>query len=368
MIFDQMRNKLEHFLNDHEQFPILSEHFFAIFGAGNTTALNQNGFARLGIIPDCYIDNNPQRIGSFIQNVPVVSFDQYLTAMKSAAKKPFILICSANPEMINQIKKQLETHSLPHMTADAYIFYKNAGQLLKTYDLLGDEVSKNVFSELVMRRIEGMMLPTNIVTPNQYFCIPPFSDESANEVFVDVGAFVGDSIEQYLWTKMGIFYRIYAFEPEERNYAAMCCRNKRLKAEWAIADDKIITEEAAIGSESTIISISANNSDTASLGARVIEQTPQAAKAIPMYSLDDYFSTINISFLKADIESYEYNMLLGAKKVVQRDHPKLAICIYHGAADLFDIPLLINQYDESYHFIIRQHRTQGYSDTVLYAY
>jgi len=48
-------------------------------------------------------------------------------------------------------------------------------------------------------------------------------------------------------------------------------------------------------------------------------------------------------FTKADIESYEYQMLLGAAEAISARKPKLAICIYHNAVDFVQIPLLIKK-------------------------
>ena len=68
-----------------------------------------------------------------------------------------------------------------------------------------------------------------------------------------------------------------------------------------------------------------------------------------------------------DIEGAERNGLIGARKIIQRNNPILAICIYHKPEDFFDIPLLIQMIKpDEYDFYIRQYR-YGQSETVLYA-
>ncbi len=70
--------------------------------------------------------------------------------------------------------------------------------------------------------------------------------------------------------------------------------------------------------------------------------------------------------IKMDIEGAELEALKGAKKTIQRDKPKLAICIYHKTEDLWEIPLYIKELVSEYCLYIR-HQTFGTGDTVLYA-
>ena len=86
-----------------------------------------------------------------------------------------------------------------------------------------------------------------------------------------------------------------------------------------------------------------------------------------IHKIDELFSDTHIGFLKADIESYEMDMLHGAMKVIKRDRPKLAICIYHNASDLYQILAYLRTELEDYCFAVRHH-TPFYADTVLYAY
>ncbi|GHT48154.1 hypothetical protein FACS1894102_0550 [Spirochaetia bacterium] len=86
-----------------------------------------------------------------------------------------------------------------------------------------------------------------------------------------------------------------------------------------------------------------------------------------IYALDDYFKEQRVSFIKADIESYELDMLHGAQNIIKRDKPLLAICIYHNASDMFTIAKFIKELEPSYKLKVRQH-TYTFAETVLYAY
>ena len=186
-------------------------------------------------------------------------------------------------------------------------------------------------------------------------------------MFVDAGAYVGDTIEKYLSLKSGVFKKIYAFEPERRNYHAMQQRIERLSREWAFEKDRIEAVFAGVGERSGSLNISSQKSNTASLGANFCATPSSEKEEVSIYSLDDFFSNITVKFIKADIESFEYDMLKGASQIIQRDKPLLAICIYHNASDMYDIPLLVKKLLPEYKLSIRHHYSDN-SDTVLYAY
>ena len=68
-----------------------------------------------------------------------------------------------------------------------------------------------------------------------------------------------------------------------------------------------------------------------------------------------------------DIEGSELEALKGSSAIIQKDKPKLAICVYHKANDLFAIPEFIKSLRSDYKFYLRNHQMIP-EDTVLYAY
>jgi hypothetical protein len=107
--------------------------------------------------------------------------------------------------------------------------------------------------------------------------------------------------------------------------------------------------------------------ENARLGANFITDNTEDAEKVMVYALDDYFKEQQVSFIKADIESYEQDMLHGAEAVIKRDKPLLALCIYHNASDMYTIPLSIKELCGDYKLMIRQH-SYRFDETVLYAY
>lgn len=99
-------------------------------------------------------------------------------------------------------------------------------------------------------------------------------------------------------------------------------------------------------------------------------------KPIPNYhgiahtiTLDDFMqnnSILKIDFIKMDIEGAELSVLEGAKELIKKYKPKLAISIYHSDDDFYTIPKFIHELGLDYSFHIG-HYTIGKSETVLHA-
>ena len=70
--------------------------------------------------------------------------------------------------------------------------------------------------------------------------------------------------------------------------------------------------------------------------------------------------------IKMDVEGAELSALLGAKETIRDSRPGLAICLYHRPEHLWQIPLLLKQWDPRYEFALRLYRHAGF-DLVMYA-
>ncbi len=98
-------------------------------------------------------------------------------------------------------------------------------------------------------------------------------------------------------------------------------------------------------------------------GSRI---TAHGATKIYVDSIDHMHAKVRVTLIKMDIEGSEMAALKGAEKIIKRDRPKLAVCIYHNPEDIFEIPFLIKKLVPEYKLYIRHH-SDTYAETVVYA-
>lgn len=354
------RDELEKLLT--ENIPDLEEKDLWIWGASNTACLYQEGLDRIGFSDKIvgYIDSDRAKweIQGEFYGKPIIC--------PNALKKYTdicVLICSWQANIINEIKRELIEMNVEAYFIDEVILKCYHEDVLKCYDLLCDDASKNIYAELIKSHLRGEYPDRNIALfGDQYFMWDRLTYKDIGETFVDCGAYVGDTIEKYIWYKDGVFKQIIGIEPDVLNFSALEQRKKRLCAEWNIEESAIQIINCGVADQEKTCGFVRNVNG---LGSRIIEDESDGMKT-EIITLDDYLKE-PYSFLKADIESFEYKMLLGAKNGIRLWKPCLAICIYHNAIDLFSIVPLIHSFVPEYRIAIRHHR-KDFSETVLYAW
>lgn len=172
-----------------------------------------------------------------------------------------------------------------------------------------------------------------------------------NEVFVDGGALDGgDTLTFLSWCgeKDG---KAYLFEPDEACYLQTCKNVSECKG--AVVMKK--------GLWSSRKELKFANSAPARSG--ICESGDTTIQTI---SLDEVLKDEHATFIKMDIEGAELEALKGAAKIIGRDKPRLAICVYHKPEDIVSIPEYILRLNPSYRLYLRHYYYRPV-DTVLYA-
>lgn len=183
----------------------------------------------------------------------------------------------------------------------------------------------------------------------QYFDI---FEPDENEVFVDAGAYNGGTTLDFVkWTN-GKYRKVFVLEPLKD----MCGCIENLCKENGLQN--VCIKEAAAWNKEEKLFFSEEYA-----GSKVDEE---GEIAILGMDIDSIVKDEKVTFIKMDIEGSELKALEGAKNVIQRERPKLAISLYHKYEDIIELPAYILELVPEYRFYIRHYRSDV-CETVLYA-
>ncbi len=280
-----------------------------------------------------------------------------------------IVVVTVTGQHYQAILNQLDGLKLTYITYFELCLSENFEKFVKVYnDLIVDDFSRKTYTNIILSNLlRDESLLKEVFVRNQYFELPEFYLSTPKEVFVDCGAYAGDTMETFIHNRVGTFKRMYSFEPTDKTYKAMCYRRERLIREWALDESQIVVEQKAVSCENGSIFFA--DEINAEKSNRISNETEKKGQSIPMVALDSYFENIvdKPTFIKADIEGAEVDLINGAKNIIVNNKPLLAICLYHSVDDLYEIPLLLNKLNPEYKMDIRHHMP-NYYETVLYCY
>jgi FkbM family methyltransferase len=345
-----------------------------LFGAGNLGQRTLAGLRTIGIEPLCFADNNQLIWGTLRQGLPIMSPGE--AAQRYGSDATFIVTIwrAQATERMRTRFEQLHRSGckivtsflplywkypelfLPHYMHDLpHRVHPQADRVLEGFSLMGDDYSRSEYLAQVRFRLLGDFdVLRDPVQGDMYFRDELFS-LNANETFVDCGAFDGDTLQHFLDHSHQSFRRVIAFEPDPENYDKLAHKVTCLAAD---VRERIKTQQAATGKANARLLMDVGKGVSSKIGTGDCE--------VECVSLDSVLNDEPVTFVKMDIEGSELATLAGAKELIRKHAPILAISAYHQQSDLWNIPLLIRQLNPDYSFYLRPHVLEGW-DLVCYA-
>ena len=342
-----------------------------ISGCGHLGKLAFAGATRAGLNVVAFADNNPARWGGTLEGVPILcpadavsTHDRHAVFVvaiyngTSSRAQLRDLGCERivpYPILFWQFSRYMpeeERLELPHRIL-ASVDDMRAG-----YARLSDVPSRREFAAQIAWRcsLDYSRLPQPEPASAMYFA-PDMVRLSADEVLVDCGAFDGDSIRMFLDRTSGAFRRIYAFEPDPKNRAAL---ESYLSTLPGVARARISVFPCGVGDFNGTASF--DGSGTA--GSRIT--TTGGADVVECRRLDDMLDGLPVTIVKMDIEGAEPGALRGATDTIRRTRPILAVCAYHKCEHLWTLPVIISGALSEYRIFLRRYAEECW-ETVYYA-
>lgn len=173
---------------------------------------------------------------------------------------------------------------------------------------------------------------------NQYYDLDIIKS-AKNEVFVDIGAYTGDSIISYI-NNYGInsYKKIYGYEMTQKSYKILENNTKYYP--------NVEVKNKAVTNKNKLLYLKEHEDSSANM---IVEKSNYKIEAV---SLDEDIKE-PITIIKMDIEGSEEQALIGSKNHITKEKPKLLISVYHNHEDLWKLPKLIHSYVPEYHYYLR---------------
>lgn len=243
---------------------------------------------------------------------------------------------------------------IPYWAGAKEHFASNKQDYQAVYDALHDEESRDVFNRLMSFRLNYDISQMYCFTANlQGMYFEPFLNvQSPNPVFYDVGAFDGYNSDH--------FTRLYPKMKSSVLFEPIPDQAEKLRQKY-VNDSRFTVQELALSDHEGVVRFNVNS--TASRITDGDEGIP-----IKVSTLDSFFKTSGLApdILKMDIEGAEIGALKGAKELIRKATPNLAVSVYHAASHLTEAFRLISSLNQNYKYYLR-HYTEGYTETVLFA-
>ena len=343
-----------------------------LFGSGNLGRRAAQALRGIGIEPLAFSDNNKDRWGTRIDGLEVLSpteaarcygndstflvtiwnefhwFRETALQLKSygcGQVAPYVALHWRFPEMFLPCL----LNDLPHK------LYRESDLVLATQALWADRESRAIYDANIRFRALGNLdnLPGRPVE-NTYFPLDILT-LSDSDCFLDCGATGGEMTQDLIRKRGDRFESFCALDADNISFPKLEAYRESLSEPFK---SKLKLYNCAVGAKREVVHF-AHSGQT---GSRV------SSEGLPVdcFPIDDLFAETLLTFIKMDIEGAEYDALLGGRKVIQRDRPILAICVYHTQNDIWRIPLFVRGTLPEHKIYLRAYEGDGYQ-TIMYA-
>lgn len=343
-----------------------------IFGAGNLGCRALSALQGIGIQPLAISDNNPALWGMCINGTTVLSPQD--AAERFGLDAHFFITIRNEHHWYRETFDQLTGLGCVHVSSGEpvawrfpdrfppfllyerpHMLYEKSADVLRAARIWADDRSRAEY--LAQVRLRALGDPYGLSQPameESYFLDGVF-DAEPGDVFLDCGAFDGDTIRSVI-QRTPDFRRIEAVEADSHSFARLASYVSALPP---ALHNKIRLHHCAVGAHRGTVRFE----DTGKVDSKVSDTGEILVDMVP---IDVMFASKSVTMIKMDIEGGEYDALVGASRVIKRDRPILAVCVYHSQEDLWRLPLFMQELCPDYCMYLKSYRGDGIQ-TVAYA-
>ena len=260
-----------------------------------------------------------------------------------------IAFASELPEVLARFKALAAQHTVfaPHLplyagsevVTQAWLT-KYAARLQKVYNAFADEQSRGVFANVLNYKLSGRVEYLWQCETTRCDDLQQLFTFTESESYLDLGAYDGDTVREFLSLTGGKYAAITAVEADRRNYRKLCAKTEGLA--------NLRTLEAAAWDCDTEL-------DFSDSGGRQSTLVDAHKRKVQGVKLDSFLGAQKVSYIKMDVEGAERQAITGLKEHIVNDKPKMFIAAYHYDNDFFELPELICALRPDYKIYLRKH-------------
>ena len=266
---------------------------------------------------------------------------------------------SADPVVLGRIRELAEQFEV--LIPDLALFGEDEdilsyGSLIEEVFHLYEAESQAIFLNLINFKITGRLCYLEAATTPKAEAYSLLKLQ-ANEVYVDAGAYDGDTIREFRGQLAALGYThrsIIAIEPDPKNYRKL----ENFAQTEALPGLKLLNVALSDHEGFMHFDDKAGRSSALSQSGRKLVMTNR---------LDDLVSE-PITLLKMDVEGAEKLALEGSRRILQKDKPRLIISAYHRSGDILELAQQIKAINPDYRLSLRHHPYVPAWDTNIYAW
>lgn len=359
-----------------------------LYGAGSKGKQALELLRRYGVEPAAVCDSARNKWGRNFQGLEI---EDYETVRPRLTGKVFILL-TVSSRFAHEIKNSrpwggdiVKQLCIPFKTevellSDTEMMTCREG-LEESYKSLEDDVSRQVFEKTVGYKVTGDYLPLfdylETDETNLGFFDTELLSQRRDHVYVDVGAFTGDSLLSFALAVRGSYKEIVAFEGDKGIYKSLCDMLTYARLPRVTTVNKLLFSGAeekewhSIQNNQNILFDSPNLYEK----AEVIFSSGEAAASGPVNFVTEkaYTDTLDNSLqvsptvLKINAMGADFDILRGGREVIKRCQPMLCLEFGVRKQDVGRLIPLIKDINPNYRFYMRVKEIYGDFKTVLYA-
>lgn len=330
---------------------------FAVYGTGSAGASVADALAALGMKPHVFIDS--YRTGEFRgleivgpEDAVLADLDGVVTASMYAREMTAQLRGDGYEGPVLDWTVAHDPRWAGHFDERAYADARD--EIAFARSLLQDDDSRARFDAVLAHR--RSLDPGDLPPPTPAYRHPDVPVADGEWIF-DVGAFDGETALGYA-EAVGPLGRVYAFEPSRQNLEPL---------EAAVASHpaggRVHVQPVGCWKRSGELSLRTGGAPSQ------FQVADDGDERIRVVALDDFAweeTAGRADWIKLDVEGAEREVLDGARALLTRRAPKLAVCIYHRPHDLWELPIRLKEAVPGYRLHLGHH-SQNLYDTVCYA-